>query len=154
MKYNYDNILINIPIKKIKENAKIPTQGSLGAAGLDLYACIDVPIYIEPHETIKISTGIAMAIPFGYEGQIRPRSGIATNRGLRPANTPSTIDSDYRGEIFVPIHNDSNDIQIIEPNERIAQLLIKQYYIPRFEIVDTLDETERGEGGFGSTGKC
>ena len=144
---------MKIDIKKLKENATIPTRGSSQAAGYDLYACIDETIYIEPHKTVKIGTGLAMAIPEGYYGDIRPRSGKATKEGLRPSNTPGTIDSDYRGELIVALHNDFDTVGKVEPNERIAQLLIKSYEVAEFNLVDNLDETERGSGGFGSTGR-
>ena len=139
--------------KKLNENAVTPTRGSAKAAGWDLYACIDEPIWIQPHETVKIGTGIALAIPDGYYGAIYARSGLATKQGLRPANAVGVIDSDYRGEIIVALHNDSEDPQCVVPAERIAQLIICPYaFVYEWEEVDELDETDRGEGGFGSTG--
>lgn len=144
---------IKINIKKLNKNAIIPTRGSRYAAGCDLYACIDKPVYINPHETVKIGTGLAIEIPDGYYGDIRPRSGKATKEGLRPANTPGTVDSDYRGEIIVAIHNDFDIVGCIEPNERIAQLLVLPYLAVEFNEAEELSYTDRGIGGFGSTGK-
>lgn len=140
-------------IKILNDLAKIPTRGSEESAGLDLYAATDTPIDIAPGGTVKIDTGIAMAIPHGYFGMLVPRSGIATKRGLRPANTPGTIDADYRGPIIVALHNDSTELQTIDPGERIAQLIITPYAAPKLEVTTDLDETDRGTGGFGSTGK-
>lgn len=144
---------IKINIKKLNKNASIPTRGSKYAAGYDLYACIDKPVYINPHETVKIGTGLAIEIPDGYYGDIRPRSGKATKEGLRPANTPGTCDSDYRGEYIVAIHNDFDTVGCIEPNERIAQLIVSPYLAVEFNEVEELSCTDRGNGGFGSTGK-
>ncbi len=140
-------------IKRLNKNAIIPTQGSAYSAGYDLYAPENIePIIINPHETVKIDIGWAMEIPIGYFGAIFPRSGIATKRGLRPANCVGVIDSDYRGPIIVALHNDTNNIQTIEPGERIAQLIIMAYSTISFDVVDFLEDTERGSGGFGSTG--
>ena len=146
-----------VEIKKLYEDSQLPYLGSAGAAGYDLFAYIkqdDQPshVIIPAHQTVKISTGLAMAIPPEYEGQIRPRSGLATKQGLRPANTPGTIDSDYRGPVIVALHNDGEVEQCVEHGERIAQICFKQ--VPRLNIieVDELDETDRGSGGFGSTG--
>mgnify|MGYP002527682109 CR=1 FL=1 len=139
--------------KKLNENAVTPTRGSAKAAGWDLYSCIDEDIWIQPHETVKIGTGIAVAIPDGYYGAIYARSGLATKQGLRPANAVGVIDSDYRGEIIIALHNDSENHQCVVPAERIAQLVICPYaFVYEWEEVDELDETERGTGGFGSTG--
>ena len=136
------------------EDAMIPSRGTEQAAGYDLYACLGgyEECKIEPSETYKIGTGIAAQIPEGYFGAIFARSGLATKKGLRPANCVGVIDSDYRGEISVAIHNDSEYIQTILANERIAQLVVLPYLAVEFDVVDTLEETERGEGGFGSTG--
>lgn len=144
---------MNIKIKKLNDNAIIPTRGSEYAAGVDLYACIDKPIEIQPHETIKISTGLAMELPTGYFGAIFARSGLATKQGLRPANCVGCCDSDYRGDYIVPLHNDTDITQTVIPNERIAQLVIMPYLPVDFTEVDKLTETERGDGGFGHTGK-
>ena len=144
---------MNIKIKKLNENAIIPTRGSKYAAGVDLYACIDKPIEIQPHETVKIGTGLAMELPTGYFGAIFARSGLATKQGLRPANCVGCCDSDYRGDYIVPLHNDTDITQTVIPNERIAQLVIMPYLPVDFTEVDELTETERGDGGFGHTGK-
>ena len=142
-----------IKIKKLYENAKLPTYGSPEAAGADLYACLSAPVSIEPGDTAWISTGLAMEIPTGCAGLIYARSSMATKRGLAPANKVGVIDSDYRGEVKVVLYNQSNEIQIIEPNERIAQLIITPVLTPDYEEVDSLTDTDRGAGGFGSTGK-
>lgn len=144
---------MQINIKKLKENAVIPTSGSKYAAGYDLYACIDEPITIEPHTTVKVGTGLAMEIPEGYFGAVYARSGLATKQGLRPANAVGVCDADYRGEYIVALHNDSTEARIIEPNERIAQLVVIPFLPLDFNEVDELSDTARGEGGFGSTGK-
>lgn len=144
---------MNIKIKKLNENAIIPTRGSEYAAGVDLYACIDKPIEIQPHETVKIGTGLAMELPDGYFGAMFARSGLATKQGLRPANCVGCCDSDYRGDYIVPLHNDTDFPQIVTPGERIAQLVIMPYLPVEFVEVDKLTDTERGSGGFGHTGK-
>ena len=145
---------MKIEIKKLKENAQIPTRGSEKAAGYDLYACIDEEsVTIPAHSTVKIGTGLAIAVPDGYFGAIFARSGLAAKQGLRPANCVGVADSDYRGEYIVALHNDTDEDKVIAKNERIAQLVIMPYLSVEFEEVDTLDETERGAGGFGSTGK-
>lgn len=143
-----------VKVKKLNENAVVPTHGSEYAAGYDLYACMDnnESIIIKPHQTAKIHTGLAMSIPDGYFGAIFARSGVATKRGLRPANAVGVVDSDYRGEIIVALHNDSEVEQMVVGGERIAQLVIIEYMPIEFNVVDELDETERAEGGFGSTG--
>lgn len=143
----------SVKIKKLDEAAIVPTYGSPYAAGADLYACSDKAVEIAPHETKLIHTGIAMEIPLGYAGLVYARSGIATKRGLAPANKVGVIDCDYRGEIMVALHNHSDQVQIIESGERIAQLVITPYITADFVVSDTLEETVRGEGGFGSTGK-
>ena len=144
---------MHVKVKKLTETSKLPTRGSVSSAGFDLYADNNVDITIHPHETRKIGTGLALEIPDGYYGAIFARSGLATKEGLRPANCVGICDSDYRGEYIVAIHNDSNEDRIIEPKERIAQLIIMQYPHITFEEVDELSDTSRGEGGFGSTGK-
>lgn len=145
--------MTTIKLKRVKENAIIPTKGSEYAAGMDLCACIDKTILIAPHSTVKVGTGLAMELPEGYFGAIFARSGLATKRGLRPGNCTGIVDSDYRGEYIVALHNDTNETQTIEPNERIAQLVIMPYLPIQFEEVYELSNTERGEGGFGSTGR-
>lgn len=144
---------IKIKIKKLNENAIIPTRGSKCAAGYDLYACIDKSITIAPHTTAKIPTGLAIKPPRNCFGAIFARSGLATKEGLRPANCTGVCDEDYTGEYIVALHNDSDEWRTIEPDERIAQLVILPYIPVSFTEVDSLDETERGSGGFGSTGK-
>lgn len=139
-------------IKLLNNLAKVPTRGSEDAAGWDLYAAIDEPVMIQPHCTVKISTGVAMEIPKGCFGGIFARSGIATKRGLRPANCTAVIDADYRGDIIVPMHNDSNEIKAVAPGERIAQIIILPFVSVFMEPVDELSETARGDAGFGSSG--
>ena len=144
---------MDIKIKKLRESATIPTRGSKDAAGYDLYASGDQNTYpLYPGKVKKIPTGVAMAIPRGYFGAIFARSGLATKRGLRPANCVGVIDSDYRGEIIVALRNDSKEIQTFENGERIAQIVIMPYLDVDFVEADELDETERADGGFGSTG--
>ena len=142
-----------IRIKKVREQAIIPTYGTEYSAGADIYSCILEPIHLAPGETVLIPTGIAMEIPIGYVGLVYARSSLAVKRGLAPANKVSVIDSDYRGELMVPILNHSNKEQVIEPAERIAQIIFTPYYMADFEETDTLEDTNRGAGGFGSTGK-
>ena len=139
--------------KKLNEFAKEPTRGSEYAAGYDLYAATDTEIMIQPHETVKVGTGLAMEIPEGTFGAIFARSGLATKQGLRPANCVGVVDADYRGEVIVAVHNDSNETQTIQAGDRIAQLVIMPFTPITFEEVNELSETIRGEGGFGSTGK-
>ena len=140
-------------IKLLRDGAQIPTLGSDKAAGLDMYACIDSPVEISPGETVKIGTGIAITPPAGYFGAIFARSGLATKQGLRPANCVGVCDEDYTGEYIVAIHNDSEFGRIIYNGDRIAQLVFLPYIEDiGIEIVDDLESTERGAGGFGSTG--
>ena len=139
-------------IKLLNDTAILPTYGSTDAAGADMYANIDEPETIKPHETKLIKTGVAMAIPKGLMGLLFARSGLASKKGLAPANKVGVVDSDYRGEILVALHNHSDIEQTIEPNERIAQMVFVPYVKGLFEVVDNLDETTRGSGGFGSTG--
>lgn len=142
-----------IRIKKVREQAVIPTYGTEYSAGADIYSCIPEPIHLAPGKTVLIPTGIAMEIPTGYVGLVYARSSLAVKRGLAPANKVSVIDSDYRGELMVPILNHSGTEQVIEPAERIAQMIFTPYYMACFEETDTLENTNRGAGGFGSTGK-
>lgn len=142
-------------IKKLHPNAIIPTYGSEYAAGADLYACFDADFkVIPPHETVKIGTGLAMEIDCGWWGGIYARSGLATKQGLAPANMVGVIDSDYRGEIIIAIHNYSNEERVIHNGDRIAQFIIHPAYrsLEGFVVVDELSDTTRGDGGFGSTG--
>lgn len=142
-----------IKIKKLTDTAKTPTRGSEHAAGYDLYADVKEDVQIKPHETAKIGTGLAMEIPDGYFGAIFARSGLASKEGLRPANCVGVCDSDYRGEYIVAIHNDSEKTRTITAGERIAQLVVMPYLPVTFDEVAELTDTNRGEGGFGSTGK-
>ena len=145
-----------IKIKKLSEHATIPTRGSGEAAGCDLYANIEEKPYytvILPGDTEFIKTGISMEIPEGFGGFIYARSGLASKRGLRPANCVGIVDSDYRGEIIVALHNDSIEEQAVGNGDRIAQMVIAPYLKPEFVEVESLTDTERGDGGFGHTGK-
>ncbi|MDO4562195.1 MAG: dUTP diphosphatase [Clostridia bacterium] len=141
-----------IDIKKLKDNATLPTQGHKGDAGFDLYACVDEPVIIESGETVKIPTGLSIAVPDGYFGAVFARSGLATKQGLRPANCVGVCDAPYRGEYIVALHNDSQEDRIVNHGDRIAQLIIIPFLSVEFNQVDELSETERGIGGFGSTG--
>lgn len=142
-----------IKIKKLNENATIPTYGSEFSAGADLYSCECEDVIISSGETRLIHTGIALEIPQGYVGLIYARSGLATKRGLAPANKVGVIDSDYRGEIMVALYNQSNIEQTVANGERIAQIVFTPYVVANFEVCEELDSTVRGEGGFGSTGR-
>ena len=142
-----------IAVKILREGALLPTYGSAGAAGADLYACVEAPVTISPGETAFIPTGFAMAVPKGCAGLIYARSGMACKRGLAPANKVGVIDSDYRGEIFVALHNHGAAAQTVENGERVAQMVITPVLQPAYEMVKELSDTVRGEGGFGSTGK-
>lgn len=144
---------MEINVKKLRDNAVIPTRGSEYAAGYDLYAAIDETVVIGPHETQKIGTGLSFELPENTFGMIVARSGLATKEGLRPANCSGICDSDYRGEYIIALHNDSDEIRYVEPNERIAQLILMSYIPMTFSLVNELTITERGEGGFGSTGQ-
>lgn len=141
-----------VKIKRLSSTAKMPLHGSNVAAGWDLYADIDFTVGIPPHETMKISTGLAMEIPNDCWGAIFARSGLATKLGLRPANCVGVIDSDYRGPIIVALHNDSDQPVLVNVGERIAQFVLMPKLDIDFEEVEELNSTERGEGGFGSTG--
>lgn len=146
--------MINIRIRKLKENARIPGAGSAMAAGSDLYACPDTEtVSIAPHSTVMVGTGLAAAIPEGYFGGIFARSGLASKQGLRPANCVGVVDADYRGELIVALHNDTDEEKVIHAGDRIAQLVILPYLPVTFTETDELDETERGDGGFGHTGR-
>ncbi len=143
----------DINIKKLDDRAIIPTYGSEFAAGADLYACMDVAVTVEPGQTVMVHTGIAMEIPAGFAGLVYARSGLASKKGLAPANKVGVIDADYRGEIMVALHNHGVSAQTVDPGERIAQLVIAPYIVGAFHQVDELSDTVRGEGGFGSTGR-
>ena len=140
-------------IKKLNDRAVIPTYGSEFSAGADLYACEGEEIVIKAGETRLIHTGIAMEIPCGYVGLVYARSGLASKRGLAPANKVGVIDSDYRGEIMVALYNQSGATQTVADGERIAQIVFTPYASAEFSVVDELEDTARGEGGFGSTGR-
>ena len=143
---------ILMDIKKLDEKAILPTYGSAFAAGADLYACLEETVTIAPGETKLIHTGLAMAIPEGLAGLIYARSGLASKRGLAPANKVGVVDSDYRGEVMVALHNHGSVEQTVEHGERIAQLVLAPVITAQFNVVDELDDTVRGAGGFGSTG--
>jgi dUTP pyrophosphatase len=145
--------MIKVNFKKLNDNAIKPTYGTEFAAGADLYACEGGEVTIAAGETKLIHTGLSLEIPEGYAGLIYARSGIATKRGLAPANKVGVIDSDYRGEIMVSLHNHSTEAQTIADGERIAQLVITPFLKVEYTETDTLSDTVRGEGGFGSTGK-
>jgi len=142
-----------IAVKKLRPNAVLPTYGSVWAAGADLYACLTEPAVIEPGQTVFIPTGLAMEIPVGYAGLIYARSSLGAKRGLAPANKVGVIDSDYRGEFMVALHNHGQVAQTVAHGERIAQLLVTPVVTPGFAEAEELSDTVRGSGGFGSTGK-
>lgn len=144
---------MQIKVKKVNPNAVIPTRGSEMAAGYDLYACLEQAIIIKAGDTAKISTGLCIEIPNGYAGLVYARSGLATKKGLAPANKVGVCDSDYRGEYIIFLHNHSQVDAVVEPNERIAQLVVTPFLEVSFLEVEELSETKRGNGGFGSTGK-
>lgn len=142
-----------VRIKKLHPDAVIPTYGTPFAAGADLYACMDSSVTIGPGQTQFIHTGLAVEIPVGFAGLVYARSGLACKKGIAPANKVGVIDADYRGEIMVALHNHSSEAVTIESKERIAQLVITPFLTAQFEETDELGDTERGEGGFGSTGR-
>lgn len=142
-----------INVKLLRENAHMPTYGSAEAAGADLYACLDEPVTIAPGEVYWVPTGVALEVPKGCAGLVFARSSMGAKRGLAPANKVGVIDSDYRGEVRVVLLNHSNQPQTVEPGERVAQLVIVPVFTPGFCQVEELDTTQRGVGGFGSTGK-
>ena len=143
----------NIRVKKLRENAQLHSYGSQWAAGSDLYACLEGAVTIEPHKTVFVPTGIALEVPVGCAGLIYARSSMGAKRGLAPANKVGVIDSDYRGEVMVALHNHGTEAQVVNPGERIAQLLITPVLTPAYEEAEDLSDTVRGVGGFGSTGK-
>ena len=142
----------DLKVKLLRKGAKMPTYGTEFAAGADLYACLEEAVTVKPHETKLIPIGIAMEIPEGLVGLIYARSGLASKRGLAPANKVGVIDSDYRGEIMVALHNHGTAPQTVGMGERIAQIVFAPYYAAEFTVVDELSDTVRGAGGFGSTG--
>ncbi|MBO5936768.1 MAG: dUTP diphosphatase [Clostridia bacterium] len=143
----------DLRIKKLRDNAQMPTYGSEWAAGADMYAAIDEAVTIEPNETKFIPTGLAFEIPEGYAGFIYARSGLACKKGLAPANKVGVVDADYRGEVMVALHNHGKESQTVEAGERIAQMIIAPFITANFIFSDELDDTVRGAGGFGSTGR-
>ncbi len=144
---------VKVNVKKLDPRAKLPSYGSEYAAGADLCALLDSPTDIPAGGTVLIRTGLCAEIPEGYAGLIYARSGLASKRGLAPANKVGVVDADYRGEIMVALHNHSTVTQSIEPGERIAQLVITPFLTAEFTETETLSDTVRGSGGFGSTGK-
>lgn len=144
---------MELQVKKLREQAKLPTRGSAQAAGYDLYACLEEALTIAPHSTAPVPTGLAVAIPDGYFAAVFARSGLAAKEGLRPANCVGVCDSDYRGEYLVMLHNDTDQPRTVQNGDRIAQMVVLPYLEVSFREVDSLDETERGTGGFGSTGR-
>lgn len=144
---------MKINIKKLTDTAVVPSRGSAFAAGYDLYADVEQNVLVAPHETVKISTGIAIEIPKGYFGGVFARSGLSTKEGLRPANCCGVVDADYRGVVTVALHNDSDVVRTVVPGEKIAQLVVIPFLELEFQETDTLSDTVRGEGGFGSTGQ-
>ena len=142
-----------INVKLLRPGAHLPTYGSADAAGADLYACLEESVTIEPGHTLMIPTGFALEVPKGCAGLIYARSGLACKQDLAPANKVGVVDSDYRGEIMVALHNHGTIPQTISDGERIAQIVFAPYYAAEFSVVDELDDTTRGSGGFGSTGK-
>jgi dUTP pyrophosphatase len=144
---------MKIKVKRLTNTAKLPEKGSKFSAGYDLSADINEVILIRPCETVKIPTGLSFEVPEGYFGGIYARSGLSTKQGLRPANAVGICDSDFRGEYIVALHNDSDTTRVIEPGQRIAQIVFQPYLMCDLNDVDDLTETDRGDGGFGSTGK-
>ena len=142
-----------IRIKRLREGAQIPTYGTEYSAGADLYACLDASASIAPGQTVKIPTGIALELPEGTAGLVFARSSLGTKRGLAPANKVGVIDSDYRGELMVMLHNHGTETQTIAHGERVAQLLVVPVFTPGFVEAEELSDTDRGAGGFGSTGR-
>ena len=142
-----------VPVKILREGAALPTYGTASSAGADLRACLDAPVVLAPGETRLIPIGIAMEIPEGYVGLVFARSGLGIKHGVVPGNCVGVIDSDYRGEIMVGLYNSGESEYTVQPGDRIAQLMVTPVVQADVELVDALDETERGAGGFGSTGK-
>ena len=145
--------MLPVKVKKLKPNAILPTYGSAEAAGADLYACLDVPVTVNPGESVFVPTGLAMEIPVGCAGLIYARSGLACKQDLAPANKVGVVDSDYRGEFIVVLHNHGKESRIVSSGDRIAQLVITPVLTPGFFEVAELTDTQRASSGFGSTGK-
>lgn len=144
---------MKLQIKKLDPNAKLPTYGTEYSAGVDLYVCLEQPVVIQPGRTELLPTGISIAVPNGYAGFIFARSSLGVKRGLAPANKVGVIDADYRGPVMVALHNHGSIPQTVEPGDRVAQLVVVPVLAPEMELVDDLDDTARGAGGFGSTGR-
>lgn len=144
---------MEIQIKRMSDTAQLPYRGSREAAGYDLFADVAEAVAVHPHETKMISTGVAVAIPEGYFGGVFARSGLSAKEGLRPANCTGVVDSDYRGTVMVALHNDGETVRYVQPQQKIAQLVVMPYLAAEFTEVEKLPDTARGEGGFGSTGK-
>ncbi len=144
---------MKIPVKKLRENARLPKRASAGAAGADLYACLDEEIELLPGQTTLIPTGLSLEIPEGFVGLVFARSSVASKRGLAPANKVGVIDSDYRGEVMVALFNHGSTAQTVLPDERIAQFVVVPFLSAEYEETQTLTDTARGSGGFGSTGQ-
>lgn len=142
-----------IQFKKLNETAIVPEYQTTHSAGMDLHACLENPVVVKPGERILIKTGLAIAVPAGYEAQVRPRGGLAVKNGITVLNTPGTVDADYRGEIGVILINHGQDDFNVNPGDRIAQLVIAKYEKVDLQEADKLDETARGNGAYGSTGK-
>lgn len=142
-----------ISVKRLRPGAQLPTYGSAEAAGADLYACLETPVTVAPGQTVFIPTGLALEVPKGCAGLVYARSGMACKRGLAPANKVGVIDSDYRGELQVVLHNHGTEPQTISHGERIAQLVITPVLQPGYVEVELLTDTRRDQGGFGSTGR-
>lgn len=145
------NILLRV--KRVSPTAVLPKQQTAGAAGIDLCADLPEDVVINPHETVMISSGLAFEIPAGYFGAIYARSGLSTKRGLRPANCVGVIDSDYRGPVGLPLHNDTDEVRVVQPGDRVAQMVIQEAFGVILEEAEELSDTDRGSGGFGSTGR-
>lgn len=146
-----DKVVVKVQL--ISDGARLPVYGSSQAAGADLCACLgNQSLTIEPHRWAMVPTGISIALPEGYEAQVRPRSGLAAKKGITVLNSPGTVDSDYRGEVKVILINHSDESFVINDGDRIAQMVIERHETASFEVVASLDETQRGAGGFGSTG--
>lgn len=145
------NVLLRV--KRVSPTAILPKQQTAGAAGIDLCADLTEDVVINPHATVMISSGLAFEIPAGYFGAIYARSGLSTKRGLRPANCVGVIDSDYRGPVGLPLHNDTDEVRVVQPGDRVAQMVIQEAFGVILEEAEELSETDRGSGGFGSTGK-
>ena len=142
-----------VAVKKLRPGAVMPKFGSKEAAGADLYACLEESVTIAPGQTVFIPTGLAMALPRGYVGLVYARSGLACKQDLAPANKVGVIDSDYRGEFMIALHNHGKEVRTIRHGDRVAQLVVTPILRPVYEETDALDETDRGASGFGSTGK-